>query len=289
LLIDKPLGFSSNQTLSKVKWLFSPIKAGHTGTLDPMATGLLPICLGDATKFSSFLLDSNKTYEAVIKLGYTSDTGDTEGNILKNKNSKLPESLAVKKILKKFVGEIEQLPPMHSALKYKGKALYTYARKGLEVKRNKRVIKIYKLDLMGYKKGILKVSISCSKGTYIRVLAEDIGNALGVGGYLIKLRRTIIGLFRVEDAISLSVIEKLEYSKRLNFLKPVKELLADVKSINLSEQEEIFIKNGQKLIKNNMVAGVYSLFNQSSKFLGVGEVSQNSVLKVKRLISMQDK
>lgn len=289
MLIDKPLGFSSNQTLSKVKWLFSPIKAGHTGTLDPMATGLLPICLGDATKFSSFLLDSNKTYEAVIKLGYTSDTGDTEGNILKNKNSKLPESLAVKKILKKFVGEIEQLPPMHSALKYKGKALYTYARKGLEVKRNKRVIKIYKLDLMGYKKGILKVSISCSKGTYIRVLAEDIGNALGVGGYLIKLRRTIIGLFRVEDAISLSVIEKLEYSKRLNFLKPVKELLADVKSINLSEQEEIFIKNGQKLIKNNMVAGVYSLFNQSSKFLGVGEVSQNSVLKVKRLISMQDK
>jgi len=288
LLLDKPLGFSSNQALSKIKWLFTPFKAGHTGTLDPMATGLLPICLGEATKFSRFLLDADKTYEAVIKLGYTSSTGDTEGEIIKSKNNNLPKLPELKKVLKKFTGKINQLPPMYSALKHKGQPLYTFAREGVNIYRERRPIVIYKLDLMSYEKDLLRVMVRCSKGTYIRTLAEDIGNELGVGGYLMRLRRTEIGTLNLKDSISLEELEKMKNKERLNLLRPISSLTACFNDITLSRKDEVLIKNGQELIINNKGAGYYSLFDSCGNFLGVGDLNEDCVLKVKRLMSTQN-
>ena len=288
LLLDKPLGFSSNQALSKIKWLFTPFKAGHTGTLDPMATGLLPICLGEATKFSRFLLDADKTYEALIKLGYTSSTGDTEGEIVKNKNNDLPKPADLKKVLNNFIGEINQLPPMYSALKHQGKPLYAFAREGVNIHREKRPIVIYKLDLMSYEKDLLRVLVKCSKGTYLRVLAEDIGVELGVGGYLMGLRRTEIGTLNIKESISLEGLEKMQNKERLLLLRPVSDLTAGFNDISLSMEDVAVIKSGQELIINNKEAGYYSLFDSCGNFLGVGDLNEDCVLKVKRLMSTQN-
>ena len=288
LLLDKPLGFSSNQALSKIKWLFTPFKAGHTGTLDPMATGLLPICLGEATKFSRFLLDADKTYEALIKLGYTSSTGDTEGEIVKNKNNDLPKPADLKKVLNNFIGEINQLPPMYSALKHQGKPLYAFAREGVNIHREKRPIVIYKLDLMSYEKDLLRVLVKCSKGTYLRVLAEDIGIELGVGGYLMGLRRTEIGTLNIKESISLEALEKMQNEERLRLLRPVSTLTAGFNNISLSREDVALIKNGQELIINNKEAGYYSLFDSCDNFFGVGDLNKDCVLKVKRLMSTQN-
>ena len=181
LLINKPLGLSSNQVLSKIKFLFSPKKVGHTGTLDPMATGLLPICLGEATKFSSYLLGADKTYVALIKLGFKSTTGDKEGKITKQNIKIMPPLNIIKKILPSFIGQIEQLPPMYSALKFQGKPLYSYARDGIEIPRSKRKVMVYAIELLDYIGDELKLKIKCSKGTYIRTLAEDIGEELNLG------------------------------------------------------------------------------------------------------------
>ncbi len=287
LLLDKPLGFSSNQALSKIKWLFTPFKAGHTGTLDPMAIGLLPICLGEATKFSRFLLDADKTYEALIRLGYTSSTGDTEGEIVKNKNNDLPKLEELKKVLQKFTGKINQLPPMHSALKHQGKPLYTFAREGVNIHREKRPIVIYKLDLMSYEKGSIKILVKCSKGTYIRVLAEDIGKELRVGAYLEGLKRTEIGTLNLKDSISLEGLEKMQNKERCNLLRPISALTAGLKNISLSVQDEVLIKNGQEITINNKEAGYYSLFDNYGNFFGVGDLNEDCVLKVKRLMSTQ--
>lgn len=287
LLLDKPLGFSSNQALSKIKWLFSPIKAGHTGTLDPMATGLLPICLGEATKFSRFLLDADKTYEAVIKLGYSSSTGDSEGKLTQLNNIELPTLFSIKKILNMFIGETKQLPPMYSALKYKGQALYTFARKGIEVKREKRIIQISSIHLLGYEKDLVRIEVRCSKGTYIRTLAGDIGNKLKVGGYLLKLRRTAIGRLTINNAISLEALEKIKPEKRVSLLQPPQTLLEGYKVIHLTLKEEGLIKDGQTVLVNSAVTGNFSLYNERNIFIGVGEVCSNKLLKAKRLMSLK--
>jgi tRNA pseudouridine55 synthase len=287
LLIDKPLGFSSNQALSKIKWLFSPIKAGHTGTLDPMATGLLPICLGEATKFSSFLLDADKTYEAVIKLGYSSSTGDSEGKLTQYNNIELPTLFLIKKILNMFIGETKQLPPMYSALKHKGQALYTLARKGIEVKREKRIIQISSINLLGYDKDLVRIEVRCSKGTYIRTLAGDIGDKLKVGGYLLKLRRTEIGRLTINNAISLVALEKIKPENRVSLLQPPQTLLEGYKAIQLTLEEEVSIKDGQPVLVNSAVTGYFSLYNEQNIFIGVGEVCSNKLLKAKRLMSLK--
>jgi tRNA pseudouridine55 synthase len=182
-LLDKPLGFSSNQALKKIQWLFNAKKAGHTGTLDPMASGLLPICLGEATKFSHRLLDANKTYIATIQLGITTSTGDQEGEVVSEKEVVLNEA-QLKDTLKKFIGDITQIPPMYSALKFEGKPLYEYAREGIEIERKSRQIKIYDIKLLKIEESIITIEVACSKGTYIRTLAEDIGQTLGCGAHL---------------------------------------------------------------------------------------------------------
>ena len=182
-LLNKPLGFSSNQALKKIQWLFNAKKAGHTGTLDPMASGLLPICLGEATKFSHRLLEANKTYIATIQLGVTTTTGDQEGEVVSQKDVVLKPN-QLQETLQKFTGDITQIPPMFSALKFEGKPLYEYARQGIEIERKSRQVTIYDIALNKIEESTVILEVNCSKGTYIRTLAEDIGHALGCGAYL---------------------------------------------------------------------------------------------------------
>ena len=285
LLIDKPLGFSSNQALSKIKWIFSAQKAGHTGTLDPLATGLLPICLGEATKFSSHLLNSEKTYEASIKLGWKSSTGDAEGKLTESKIISISLD-KLEEVLSSFVGLSNQTPPMFSALKHKGQPLYKLAREGVKIERQQREIKISELKLLRYQKNIIKFAVSCSKGTYIRTLAEDIANKLGMDGYLIDLRRTKIGNLNVQDALSLDKIEALSADKRNDFIMPTEVLVDEYPKIILTESEENFIKNGQQIkLPKKINPEIYRLFSKNSGFIGLGEIESKNLLKAVRLIS----
>ena len=285
LLIDKPLGFSSNQALSKIKWIFSAKKAGHTGTLDPLATGLLPICFGEATKFSSHLLNSEKTYEASIKLGWKSSTGDAEGKLTESKIISLSLE-KLQKELKSFIGLSKQTPPMFSALKYNGQPLYKLAREGVKIERQEREIDISKLILLNYSKNIIKIEVTCSKGTYIRTLSEDIANKLGMEGYLIELRRTKIGKLNINEAFSIENISTLSPDKRKSCIKPTEVLVDRYPKLSLLDSEVDFIKNGQPIkLKKKLNTEIYTLFTKSKVFIGLGEIDSNNLLKVVRLIS----
>ena len=285
LLIDKPLGFSSNQALSKIKWIFSAKKAGHTGTLDPLATGLLPICFGEATKFSSHLLNSEKTYEASIKLGWKSSTGDAEGKLTESKIISLSLE-KLQKELKSFIGLSKQTPPMFSALKYNGQPLYKLAREGVKIERQEREIDISKLILLNYSKNITKIEVTCSKGTYIRTLAEDIANKLGMDGYLTELRRTKIGKLNINEAFSIENISTLSSDKRKSCIKPTEVLVDRYPKLSLLDSEVDFIKNGQPIkLKKKLNTEIYTLFTKSKVFIGLGEIDSNNLLKVVRLIS----
>ena len=285
LLIDKPLGFSSNQALSKIKWIFSAKKAGHTGTLDPLATGLLPICFGEATKFSSHLLNSEKTYEASIKLGWKSSTGDAEGKLTESKIISLSLE-KLQKELKSFIGLSKQTPPMFSALKYNGQPLYKLAREGVKIERQEREIDISKLILLNYSKNIIKIEVTCSKGTYIRTLAEDIANKLGMDGYLTELRRTKIGKLNINEAFSIENISTLSCDKRKSCIKPTEVLVDRYPKLILLDSEVDFIKNGQSIkLKKKLNTEIYTLFTKSKVFIGLGEIDSNNLLKVVRLIS----
>jgi tRNA pseudouridine55 synthase len=285
LLIDKPLGFSSNQALSKIKWIFSAKKAGHTGTLDPLATGLLPICFGEATKFSSHLLNSEKTYEASIKLGWKSSTGDAEGKLTESKIISLSLD-KLQKELKSFIGLSKQTPPMFSALKYNGQPLYKLAREGVKIERQEREINILELILLNYSKNIIKIEVTCSKGTYIRSLAEDIANKLGMDGYLTELRRTKIGKLNINEAFSIENISTLSSDKRKSCIKPTEVLVDRYPKLSLLDSEVDFIKNGQPIkLKKKLNTEIYTLFTKSKVFIGLGEIDSNNLLKVVRLIS----
>ena len=286
LIVDKPLGFSSNQALSKIKWLYNPKKAGHTGTLDPLATGVLPVCLGEATKFSSYLFDANKTYEARIKLGFTSSTGDAEGSLTELSIDRIPNKIQIINVLESFHGEIEQTPPMYSALKHDGKPLYQYAREGIEIPRKKRTVKIFSIRLVNLKKDELLVEIDCSKGTYIRTLAEDIGEKLNVGGYLIGLRRTVVGSLSIKSAISLDSIEEASGQDRLGFINPIDTFLNNFDSLTINNDEANAIKDGKIVIKKEVLRDIYRLYTQENIFLGLAEGDTNGNLKVKRLMAI---
>jgi len=243
LLLDKPLGLSSNDALQKAKWLLRAEKAGHTGTLDPLASGVLPLCFGAATKFSALQLDAPKTYEAVALLGTTTSTGDAEGQVLRQCPVDLarltPERLAA--VQARFTGDITQVPPMHSALKKDGRALYEYARAGVEVERPARNVHIFELNLAltqtGQAQPAIKIIVTCSKGTYIRTLGEDIGAALGCGAHLTFLRRTDTGGLGVQRCITLAQLEALSEDARLQQVLPVQTLLAGHATITLNEAE----------------------------------------------------
>ena len=240
LLLDKPLGLSSNDALQQAKWLLRAEKAGHTGTLDPLATGVLPLCFGAATKFSQIHLDADKVYETEIALGVTTSTADAEGERLQTRPVTCSAGQVVE-VLDQFMGEIDQIPPMHSALKKDGKALYEYARVGLEVERTARRVTIHDLELLDMQLAgdapdfnpYLRLRVACSKGTYIRTLGEDIGEALGCGGHLRLLRRVQTGAFTAAQTISLAQLEALSEDERLAQLLPVESLLADFPRIEL--------------------------------------------------------
>ena len=283
-LLNKPLGFSSNQALKKIQWLFNAKKAGHTGTLDPMASGLLPICIGEATKFSHRLLEANKTYIATIQLGVTTTTGDQEGEVVNQKDVVLKPN-QLEETLQKFTGDITQIPPMFSALKFEGKPLYEYARQGIEIERKSRQVTIYDITLNKIEESIVILEVSCSKGTYIRTLAEDIGHALGCGAYLKGLERTQTGNFQLSDALTIEAIEAMSMASREETLLPVDALLEGLSSIKLTLTETEAIKKGQAIDFNGKNDNELRLYGVSGQFLGVGQPDLQGRLFPKRLIA----
>jgi tRNA pseudouridine55 synthase len=271
LLFDKPLELSSNTALQKVRRLFQAEKAGHTGTLDPLASGLLPICFGEATKFSLGLLDADKTYHATIRLGVTTSTGDAEGEAIKTRNVAINEK-TVQEVLRQFCGAIKQLPPMYSALKHKGKPLYEYIRKGETIERDLREVFIYELEMERLEGNDLEIVVRCSKGTYIRTLGEDIGEALGCGGHLISLRRVAIADFHLCDAYTLTQLEEMDEVQRLKCLLPVDCMLYELPSLELDATELHRMAQGQRLSKKiGIDDGKVRLYSEGL-FIGVGEL-----------------
>ncbi len=236
LLLDKPLGWTSNDALQKAKWLLRAEKAGHTGTLDPLATGLLPLCFGAATKFSQISLDADKAYRATLALGKRTSTGDLEGEVVQERPVAV-DRVMIEAVIARLIGAIAQVPPMHSALKKDGRALYEYARAGLEVERAPRRVTIHAIDIIDWQYASLVIDVSCSKGTYIRTLAEDIGEALGCGAHLTGLRRTGSGPLTLAGAITLAELEALDEPARQSRLLPADTLLADWPGLALDKAE----------------------------------------------------
>lgn len=284
LLLDKAHGISSNTALQQVKRLFQAEKAGHTGNLDPIATGLLPVCFGEATKFSQYLLDANKRYSAVFKLGVTTTTGDVEGEVLSRNPVAVTQS-QLEQALQGFVGVIQQIPPMYSALKHQGKALYTYARAGVEIERKPREVEIYSLTLDAFSGDEVSVTVSCSKGTYIRVLAEDLGNALGCGAHMKALRRTGTGGFDIAQALTLEQLEEMTVGQRDAALLPADLLLEGLPKVVLDGDSAYYARQGQAvwLAKQN-VKGMVSMYGPDQTFLGLGEITDAGKIAPKRLV-----
>ncbi|WP_348944940.1 tRNA pseudouridine(55) synthase TruB [Chitinibacter sp. FCG-7] len=290
LLLDKPFGISSTSALNKCRWLFQAEKGGHTGVLDPYATGLLPLCFGEATKFAQRMLDADKAYRAHVRFGETSTTLDAEGEITVTGTA--PESIeAVKAAIARFIGPIMQTPPMYSALKVAGKPMYEYAREGIELERKARPITIYAIELISYDAPELVIDVRCSKGTYIRVLAQDLGETLGCGAYLTGLRRTLTGGFRLEDAISLDEFIALDLEARDALLLPEESLLSNLPVLQLTGAQAKLICNGMPVrdIESGVVGEVKlyaALENQdNARFVGLGEVGADGVLRSKRLLA----
>jgi len=272
LLLDKPIGLSSNQALQKVKRLLRAEKAGHTGTLDPLATGVLPLCFGAATKFSQIQLDADKTYQATARLGVRTSTGDAEGQVIEAREVQVTAQSLVR-VAAQFTGAIRQIPPMHSALKKDGKALYEYARDGIEVDRAPRDVTIFKLDITPLDAVSIRIVTTVSKGTYIRTLAEDIGQALGCGAHLMQLRRIATGGFGLEQCITLQALEALDDQERLARLLPPDALLTDHPVIVLPDKEAGRFLTGLRRRGSWPDAGRVAVFgNQPRALLGTAHV-----------------
>ncbi len=288
LLLDKPVGITSNDALQQVKRLFDARKAGHTGNLDPMASGLLPICFGEATKVSAFLLDADKHYRGVCKLGQRTNTGDAEGEVIESRPVVGVTEARVREVLESFLGEIEQIPPMHSAIKHQGQPLYKLAHQGIEVERQPRRVTIYALELLGLNGDELEIDVHCSKGTYIRTLAEDIGAALGCGAHLNQLRRTGAGPFQEAGAVTLEQLKQMVMEggqERLDaLLLPVEEALAACPVVNLTANLSYYVRQGQPvLVPQAPTHGLVRLFGPDGDFVGVGHVLDDGRVAPKRL------
>ncbi len=284
LLLDKPLGFSSNQALQKVKWLFSAAKAGHTGTLDPLATGLLPICFGEATKFAQYVTDADKTYFATIKLGVTTNTGDAEGEVLVTSPVHVTRSQFAQ-VCQQFVGEISQIPPMYSALKHEGKPLYAYAREGVDIGRHTRLISIKNIALNNFLGDVAQITVACSKGTYIRTLAEDIGAKLGCGAHLIGLRRTETAGYSLSQAITIEQLETLSLEAREALLLPVDSAIESLPIVTLNADAAYFLLQGQAVWMTGKIPNSdLRLYDENNSFLGLGFLQDDGKIAPKRLI-----
>lgn len=291
LLLDKHAGLSSNDALVKAKWLLNALKAGHTGTLDPFATGLLPLCFGEATKFAQDLLEADKTYETVVHLGVTTTTGDTEGEIQLTSEVNVTRA-QIDAVLAQFRGAIDQVPPMYSALKRDGKPLYEYARAGITLEREARRVTIHLLEVIAFDAPYLTLRVHCSKGTYIRVLGEDIGAALGCGAHLQALRRVQVGDLKIDTALTLEQFAAKDEGERVAALASVDALLVSFPALYLSEELSRRFLHGQRLSlgKENIALpateGRVRVYRESDQqLLGTGLMQEFGVLAPERLVS----
>lgn len=288
-LLDKPQGASSNQIMQQVKRLFQANKAGHTGALDPLATGMLPICLGEATKFSQYLLDSDKRYLVTAKLGERTDTSDAEGNVVQTR-AVCVKTQEILTALEQFRGEIMQVPTMFSALKHQGKPLYEYARAGITVEREARPITIFELNFIDYQAPYLTLEVHCSKGTYIRTLVDDLGEVLGCGAHVTMLRRLAVADYPKEAMMTLEALSDLSQKQDLALLDqhllPIDSAIKTLPKLNLNQEQSKSIGFGQRVKFDNSqnLLGQVRLFSDENIFLGVGEVDKNNVIHPRRMV-----
>lgn len=295
LILDKPAGQTSNRALQTVKNLYFAAKAGHTGSLDPLATGVLPICFGEATKFAQYLLDADKIYKSTFLLGITTASGDAEGEELERKSAEMIDREIVERSLVNFRGEIEQVPSMFSALKHQGTPLYKLARQGKEVERPARQVTIHQLDLCDFRAGELAevdVYIHCSKGTYVRSIAEDLGAALGCGAHVIKLRRVKAGPFDESMSVSIEQLESLRSGETFTdmdeLLMSSDRALAHLPQVSLTEASSFYMRQGQPvMVPNRPKEGLVRMNAEDGVFLGLGEVLDDGLIEPRRLIKTQ--
>ena len=292
IVIDKPKGRTSNHVLQQIKRTFDAKKAGHTGSLDPLATGVLPICLGEATKVSQYLLDGDKCYQVTCKLGITTDTGDSDGNVVAE--MPIPEitEQILYAVLPSFIGQQQQVPPMYSALKFQGQPLYKLARQGIEIERKARTVNIYDIILISFTSDSFTLKVKCSKGTYIRTLVEDISASLSTGGHVIALRRLESAGYAIEQAITIESIEKCadEGIKALDkLLLPTEEALPNWPRIEADDEQVLALRCGQQIQVEQKYEGVQiRLFDRLGIFLGLGEMSQKGIISPKRVFVVDE-
>lgn len=288
LLLDKPIGLSSNQALQRVKRLYDARKAGHTGSLDPLADGMLPICLGDATKMSAFLLDSDKHYDFRLRLGVTTATGDSEGEIVSERPVGQIEREAIERVVAGFVGEIEQLPPMYSALKHQGKRLYELARQGVEVEREPRRVLIHQLTLGEIALPEFQLQVHCSKGTYVRTLAEDIGEALGCGAHVVALRRTGVGPYTGQRMYTMEELEELAAGGQAALdalLLPLDTALGDWPRVEVGADAAFYMRQGQPVLVPKAPTSGWVRVYHGGSLLALAEVQDDGRVAPRRMMS----
>jgi tRNA pseudouridine55 synthase len=286
LLLDKPQGISSNAALQTVKRLFHAAKAGHTGALDPLATGMLPLCFGEATKFSQFLLDSDKGYRVIGKFGERTDSGDSTGEIIESKPVKVSNK-QLEKALEKFRGDIMQIPSMFSALKHQGQPLYKYARKGIEIERPARPVTVYELELLRFDGNEVELFIECSKGTYIRNIIDDLGQELGCGAHVTMLHREFVADYPVEQMVTLQQLED-DREQQLSlddYLLPIDSAVLHLDSAELDTESADYFCHGQPINYPNLTEGeLIRVYDEEQSFLGIAEVDDQDMLAPKRIV-----
>ena len=287
--MDKPAGISSNDVVQQAKRLFGAQKVGHTGSLDPLATGVLPLCFGEATKFSQYLLDANKTYWTRIRLGVSTETGDADGEVIAQVDATAITQTQVSDVLEHFVGEIEQIPSMYSALKHQGQPLYKLARQGIEVERAPRTVTIYSAELLQFAEAYIELRVHCSKGTYIRSLAEDLGAALGCGGHVSALRRLAAGPYAEAQAVTLEQVSVIGDPQEMDaLLLPVASAVGSWPSVRLHEDTAHYVRQGQPVqVAHAPTHGWVQIFEsaEEDRFLGVGEVLTDGRIAPRRLVA----
>ena len=288
LLLDKPSGVTSNGALQEVKRLFYANKAGHTGSLDPLASGLLPICMGEATKISGFLLDADKTYQVKCSLGIKTATGDSEGETLETRPVEHYSDERLEQVLSEFRGPVQQIPPMYSALKHQGQRLYKLARQGIEVERQPREVIIHSLELSSYNETVIELDIHCSKGTYVRTLVEDIGEKLGCGAHVSGLRRLSVGPYSAEGMVTMEALEKAHEQDRQSLdalLLPLESALTQWPSVRLTSDAAFYLQQGQPvLVPQVPTEGWVRLYEGQTTFLGMGEILDDGRVAPRRLM-----
>ena len=287
LLLDKPLGLTSNAALSRAKRVLGIRKAGHTGALDPLATGLLPLCFGQATKVSAFLLDADKGYLAEVTLGQTTASGDAEGEVTGEREVPQIDCAALEEVLDEFRGVIDQVPPMYSALKHKGKRLHELARAGIEVERKPRRVTIHRLDLLEFQRPRFVLRVGCSKGTYIRSLAMDIGARIGCGAHLSALRRESSGPFALADAVTLEALEQMNADQARRLFMPPDAALPHLPAVELDDEQATAIRHGKAVSLPSLPQGQVRMYSRRL-FLGLGQSDPNGDLRVRRLLVVAD-